>query len=172
VPRRAALLLDFVGALEAPLGYGVIYGNRQDLLPRPLTEMTLSELLGFQQELARNLGSAAAGRYQVVPMTLAEMKRRLRLGGRRRFDPDLQDLIGYALLRRRGFDGFAAGDLPLEAFALALAKEWASLPVLAPLAGAHRPLEAGETYYAGDGRNKALVGPGEFAALLQHCLAM
>lgn len=30
VPAGAALLLDFIGGIEAPRGYDVIYGNNQD----------------------------------------------------------------------------------------------------------------------------------------------
>jgi muramidase (phage lysozyme) len=172
VPKSAALLLDLIGSLEAPLGYGVIYGNRQHLLARPLTEMRLGEIQIAQQQWANAFGSSAAGRYQVVRTTLSDMIRKLRLGSRRRFDPDLQDLIAYRLLRRRGFDRFVVGELPLAVFALELAKEWASLPVLARMQGAHRLLEAGETYYAGDNRNRALVEPAEFKALLQRCLTI
>ena len=37
--------------------------------------------------------------------------------------------------------------------------EWASFPVLADTKGATRSIKAGQSYYAGDGLNKALVSP-------------
>ncbi|WP_244629866.1 hypothetical protein [Brucella intermedia] len=37
VPAGEALLLDFIGGIEASPGYDVIYGNNQDGLPKPIT---------------------------------------------------------------------------------------------------------------------------------------
>lgn len=45
VPTGAAMLLDFIGGIEAPNGYGTIFGNKQSKLSKPLTEMTLDEVL-------------------------------------------------------------------------------------------------------------------------------
>ena len=42
---------------------------------------------------------------------------------------------------------------------IGLAKEWASFPVPSRMRGAHRTVERGQSYYAGDGLNKALIGP-------------
>ncbi|MDH6229597.1 hypothetical protein M2281_000169 [Mesorhizobium soli] len=39
VPAGAAMLLGFIGDIEAPKGYGTIYGNNQGKLPKPLTSM-------------------------------------------------------------------------------------------------------------------------------------
>jgi hypothetical protein len=171
IPASAVLLLDFIGQVEAPGGYGVIYRNRQGTLARPLTEMTLGEVLAAQPGWTTAHGSPAAGRYQVITRTLAGIAEELGLDHALPFDADLQDRIGLALLRRRGFDSFVSGVLPLPDFALALAKEWAAFPVLSPLRGAHRLLEVGETYYAGDKRNRALVAPATFLAVLQQSLA-
>jgi hypothetical protein len=168
VPRGAALLLDFIGDIEAPSGYGTLYRNCQHLLARPLVEMNLGEVLAAQPEWARQAGSSAAGRYQLIHATLAEMSGKLRLAPGRRFDPDLQDLLGYALLRRRGYARYAAGAMPRNDFALALAREWASIPVIEPVLGAHRPLVPGESYYAGDNRNHALIDVESLAGLLDR----
>jgi muramidase (phage lysozyme) len=172
IPRSAVVLLDFIGQVEAPGGYGVIYSNRQHLLATPLTEMTLGEVQAAQPGWVKANGSSAAGRYQVIAKTLAGLVEELHLDPGRRFDADLQDRLGLALLRRRGFDRFASGELPLPDFALALAKEWAAFPVLSAVRGAHRLLEPGETYYAGDGRNRALIAPPTFLAVLQQSLAV
>jgi len=55
-------------------------------------------------------------------------------------------------------------------FALNLAKEWASFPVLAETFGQKRKVTRGQSYYAGDGVNKALVPPGDVEAVLAEVL--
>jgi GT2 family glycosyltransferase len=172
VPRSAAWLLDVIGLIEAPRGYGSIFRNRQNRLEKPLTAMTLAEVLAAQPGWDKANGSGAAGRYQVIEPTLAGVIAELGLDPGDRFAPSLQDRIGYHLLRRRGFDQFAAGMLPLADFALALAQEWAGFPVLTAMPGAHRRVEPGETFYAGDGRNQALIWPAAFIAILRQSLAL
>lgn len=172
IPRSAGLLLDAIGSIEAPWGYGTIYRNRQHQLATPLTTMSLAEVMTAQPGWAAANGSTAAGRYQVIDRTLAGIAADLALDPAARFDAHLQDRIGYGLLLRRGFDRFIAGDMPLTDFAIELAREWAAFPVLAPVHGAHRQLEPGETWYAGDGRNRALLSPAVFAAVLERCLAL
>ena len=45
IPGPAMMLLEFIVCIEAPQGYGSIYGNNQDKLPKPLTSMTLDEVI-------------------------------------------------------------------------------------------------------------------------------
>lgn len=168
----AGLLLEVIGTIEGPRGYEVIFRNRQDRLATPLTAMTLAQVLAAQPGWATANGSSAAGRYQVIEQTLTTISADLALDPRERYDARLQDRIGYGLLLRRGFDRFIARDLSLPAFALELAREWAAFPVLAPVEGMHRQLAAGETYYAGDGRNRALMSPPLLVAILERCLAL
>jgi muramidase (phage lysozyme) len=172
IPRSAALLLAVIGSVEAPGGYGVIYRNRQHQLAASLTTMSLAEVMAAQPGWGAANGSTAAGRYQVIDRTLAGIATDLALDPAARFDEHLQDRIGYGLLLRRGFDRFIARDLPVADFAIELAREWAALPALVPVHGAHRLLAAGETWYAGDGRNRALLSPAVFAAVLERCLAL
>ncbi|MFS2326353.1 hypothetical protein U2P60_13220 [Brucella sp. H1_1004] len=65
-------------------------------------------------------------------------------------DPDLQDRLGYHLAIRRGYNDYISGNISRTEFGRRLAQEWASFPVLAPTRGAHRALQRGETFYAGD----------------------
>lgn len=60
VPTGAAMLLDFIGGIEAPKGYGTIFANKQSKLAKPLTEMTLDEVLVAQKAWSKNHGSSAA----------------------------------------------------------------------------------------------------------------
>lgn len=171
VPAGAALLLDFVGGIEAPRGYDVIYGNNQDKLPKPITQMTIGELVDAQASFTKRFKSSASGRYQLMRATLQGLARELGLRGTQLFDANLQDRLGFHLLKRRGYEDFMAGKISRTEFGKRLAQEWASFPVLAAVQGAHRKLKRGETYYAGDELNKALVKPEAVEALLDKVKA-
>jgi len=171
VPAGAAILLDFIGGIEAPKGYGTIYANKQDKLPTPLIEMTLDEIQTAQVTWSKRNGSSAAGRYQFMRATLRGLMGDLGLRGSQKLTPDLQDALGYELLKRRGYVNFAAGTLSLRAFGNNLAKEWASLPVLTDTKGQKRDVKRGETYYAADGLNKVLTTPEKVEAALTKALS-
>lgn len=166
VPSGAAILLDFIGGIEAPEGYGTIYANKQSKLPKPLTEMTLDEVQAAQVGWSKHHGSSAAGRYQFMRATLKGLMADLGLRGSQKFSADLQDALGYELLKRRGFIAFRSGAKTPRAFGNDLAKEWASLPVLTDTKGAKRAVRRGETYYAADGINKVLTTPEKVEAAL------
>lgn len=162
-PPGAAILLAFIRSVETGRkdgsAYTTIYGHNEAKLPKPITSMTVDEVIAAGQGWTRAYRSSAAGAYQFLNATLKDLKRTEKLTGREVFTPALQDRLGLALLLRRGFDGFMAGTIGLNAFGLGLAKEWASFPVLADTKGAHRAVKRGETYYAGDKLNRALVTP-------------
>ncbi|GAA5665135.1 hypothetical protein Brsp07_03638 [Brucella sp. NBRC 14130] len=166
VPAGAALLLDFIGGVEAPRGYDVIYGNNQDKLPKPITQMTLGELVDAQASFTKRFKSSASGRYQFMRDTLQDLSRELGLRGTQIFDANLQDRLAYHLLKRRGYDDYVAGKITRTEFGKRLAQEWASLPVLAATKGAHRDLKRGQSYYSGDALNKSLVSPAKVEAVL------
>lgn len=159
VPLPAAKILDFIGSKEAPNGYDTVYGNNQRKLTKQITEMTVDELIANQSGFTRNFGSSASGRYQFMRATLQDLKRTEKLSGREIFTPDLQDRLGFALLKRRKYDQWVSGKINHDQFMIELAKEWASFPVPYDMQGAHRRVRRGETYYAGDKLNKSLVGP-------------
>src|SRR5688500_18287366 len=113
VPPGAAKLLDFIGDIETgrkpPEAYEVVYGHNQKKLPKPLTTMTLAEVLAWGPKWATQFGSSACGRYQFMAgknHTLQGLKDELRLGAGQVFDPNLQDRLGYHLLLRRGYADF------------------------------------------------------------------
>ncbi|MGH6999054.1 MAG: hypothetical protein ACREEO_12725, partial [Phenylobacterium sp.] len=159
VPTGAALLLDFIGSIEAPRGYDTIYGNNQDKLAVPVTSMRLSEILAEQAGWSKRFGSSATGRYQFMKATLTGLITELGLPRAQVLDASLQDRLGHHLLKRRGYEAFMAGTISRTEFGRRLAQEWASLPVLAPTQGGKRNVLRGQSYYAGDGVNKSLVRP-------------
>jgi muramidase (phage lysozyme) len=159
VPPSAKILLDFIASYEAPHGYDTVYGNNQRKLTKPITAMSLDELMANQKGFTRAFGSSASGRYQFMRDTLAGLKTELRLTGDEQFTPEFQDWLGYALLKRRGFLKWSTGQMTDQGFALGLAQEWASFPVLQTTLGAKRKVKRGQSFYSGDGLNKALVKP-------------
>lgn len=166
LPAGARRLLDFIGKTEAPKGYDTVYANRMADMPKPLTTMTLGEVIADGPRRTKRFRSSAAGRYQFMTATLKDLKFSLGLTGTEMFDADLQDRLAMQLLKRRGFYEFCSGKMKLNAFALRLAQEWASLPVLEKVSGQHRTVAPGESFYAGDTLNKALVDPHEIVDVL------
>lgn len=168
VPAFAGRLLDFIGGIEAPAGYDTIYANAQKRVAafkaRPITKRTIAEWISDGK---RGQASSAAGRYQFMQATLKSLMTELGLRGSEVMTPDMQDRLGFHLLKRRGYDKYVAGSMSLQSFALNLSKEWASLPVLSAVTGAHRLLKRGQSYYAGDSLNKSLVTPERVEAILR-----
>lgn len=163
LPASAAILLAAIRQNETgrkdASAYETIYGHNEKHLPKPLTKMSLDEVIAAGPGWTRAYKSSAAGAYQFMNATLKDLKASLGLIGTETFSPAFQDRLGLALLKRRGFDGFMAGTIGRNAFGLGLAREWASFPVLADTKGQKRAVKRGETYYADDGLNKALVKP-------------
>lgn len=176
VPAGAVRLLDFIRdtevGTETRSGYDVIFGFNQNRLPKPVTSMTIDEVLASQRSWTQRFGSSATGGYQFMRATLGGLKTELRLRGGQVLDPNLQDRLGFHLLKRRGYESFVSGRMDVVEFGKRLAQEWASFPVLAAVTGAHRPLARGQSYYAGDGLNKALVSPDRVEAVLAEVLEL
>ncbi|RWM19656.1 MAG: hypothetical protein EOR72_00185 [Mesorhizobium sp.] len=175
VPSGAAMLLAFIGGIEAPHGFDTVYGNNQAKLPKPLTSMTIDEVIAAGPRWTKSFGSSAAGLLQFMRATLIRLKKKLGLTGKELLDGPMQMALGYELLKERGFAELVAGTKSRTAFGLGLAQEWASFPVLAPTVKgtgkAKRTLKRGQSYYAGDGVNKALVAPEKVEAMLDKVKA-
>lgn len=182
VPNGAALLLAFIAKTETGKegreAYDVIYGHNQKKLKKPITQWTLDEVEADGPKRTKLFGSSAAGAYQFMrdtldsPKTLKDIEGEMGLTGKELFSPDLQDLMGYHLLKRRGYLDFVGKKITKLAFGKALAQEWASFPVLADTQGSRRKVTRGQSYYAGDGLNKALISPEKVEAVLADVLAV
>ena len=77
LPSKAAVL-DFIGRYEAPGGYDQAHAAVPESPPRPLTAMTIREVLAWQKRIRPRAVSTAAGRYQVIHDTLASARREIR----------------------------------------------------------------------------------------------
>jgi len=174
IPAGAARLLDFIRdtevGTESRSGYDVIYGFNQGKLPKPVTSMSIDEVLANQASWSSRFGSSATGGYQFMRATLGGLKDELKLLGRQILDANLQDRLGFHLLKRRGYERFVSGQIDRTEFGRRLSQEWASFPVLAPVRGAHASLTRGQSYYAGDALNKALVSPETVEKVLDEVL--
>ena len=150
-------LLRFIGRIEAPKGYNQVWGGIRsaDLPPKPLTSMTVREVLAWQDRIDPRYRSEAAGQYQILEDTLRGLYAEAGLGLDSLFDEAGQDALATQLLRRRGLKRYLAGEITAEVFANNLAHEWASLPLVSGP-------KVGRSVYAGDGLNKSLVGVSEF----------
>jgi muramidase (phage lysozyme) len=177
VPPGAAILLDFIRETEVGrsdrASYDVIYANKQGKLKQPLTTMNYGDIVDAQKGWSKNHGSSAAGAYQFMRATLIGLAKEIHsLKGTEVFTPDLQDRLAYHLLKRRGYQEFVTGNITLVDFARRLAMEWASFPVLAECKGSHRFIKRGQSFYAGDGVNKALVSSEKVEAVLAQVLSI
>lgn len=162
-------LLDFIARYESRGDYNVVWNGIKgaDRPKTALTTMTVAEVLAWQDSIDARYMSEAAGRYQILEDTLRGLYRQAGVPLTALFDKSTQDKLAIALLRRRGLDDYLSGRMSLEAFALALAKEWASLPVPFDINRGRQNVKRGQSYYAGDGLNKAHADLDEFLAVIQ-----
>jgi len=161
-------LKNLIARFESKGDYNIVYGGIPERfwpdthLGKPLIQCTIGEVLGWQAYVTSNqVGavSSAAGKWQVIRKTLTEFAPKAGLFDDDLFNPTNQDRIFEVLLERRGFGLFLKGALSETEFANNIAREWAAMPVVSDIQGAHRKLARGECFYAGDKVNKALVSP-------------
>jgi len=148
-------LLDVIRQKESQGNYNIFAGDKPTT-NRNLTNRTLNDVIRIQ-------GQKAAGAYQFKPKTLQTLMKDLQLTGKEKFTPELQDQLAMRLLERRGLNDYLSGNIDTPTFGLNVAKEWASLPVLAPTKGYRgRSVEPGMSFYEGYGSNKALLKGEDF----------
>lgn len=150
-------VLDLIGRYESRGDYDIVYGGiPKAQRPAKLTAMTIDQVIAWQKRVVNaGAASSAAGKYQIIRKTLEASIAALRMSRSRLFDKATQDQLAMHLLRGRGMQRFLDGQIDADDMALGLAKEWASLPVPHDMKGASRQIKAGQSYYAGDGLNKA-----------------
>ncbi len=169
IQDAATPLLDFIGNKESE-GYDDISGLvSPSVYPtKPLTQMTIQEVLDWQESIDASQNSEAAGRYQIMEDTLRgynndastgpgnPLYTRAGLGAGDLFSMINQDKMAIVLLNQRGLTRFLDGAVTREQFANSLASEWASLPLVTGP-------NTGRSKYAGDSAgNRALTTVAEF----------
>ncbi|WP_234704957.1 hypothetical protein [Sinorhizobium meliloti] len=169
--RRGALgFLDFIAKYESAGNYNAVVDRvRNENSPR-LVSMSIEQILKYQKN---TLGRRnACGKYQIVEGTLKGNYAAAGLSRDHLFDADGQDQIAFHLLMtvRKG-DAFLRSDrgqAAFDKFALAVAQEWAAMPVLKAMTGHNGvSISRGDSYYSGTGGNRALTTAEEFEAAIR-----
>lgn len=152
-------LLDFIARFESSGNYNAFFRNAGNQNNPKFTQMLLSKVLEWQHNHTAVNGnpSSAAGRYQIVRRTLQDLIASMGLNpDTERFTQATQDSMAEALLERRGLSRYRAGAMSETDFANSVAREWASMPVVSAITGNKGfTLQPGQSFYAGDGINKA-----------------
>ena len=181
---RIKPLLDFIGNVESAKGYNYEYGNK----PLDLSNMTIKEVIEHQEKRKKEgVKSTAVGRYQFVLNTLKSLvltdsgkeKNPNDLPLDAKFTPELQDKAATILLQRRGLNDYLAGNMSPEVFSTEVAKEWASMPLIADTTVTRKNkkgkeeqvnLKRGQSYYSGVAGNKSLVNPNELLNVVKQTI--
>ena len=149
-------VLELVRRLEAPGGYDQVYGGVRLKPPRPITTLSVEEVLTWQRSTVRQGSvSSAAGSYQIIRPTLQRLVDQGVVSPSARFDAATQDRLGRHLLRETGY---RAGDTS-AATANRIAQVWAALPKVDGDG-------AGRSAYEGIAGNHALISADAFMAVL------
>ena len=157
---KTSNLLEFIGTLEAPGGYDSYSYYAAAPPPKPLTQMTIAEVLAWQDRIDARSKSEAAGRFQIMEDTLRPLVQSEGINTGRLFDVEMQNRLAVLLLKRRGWDPSAQNHI---AMANSLAREWAALPVVS---GPNK----GKSYYRNTkgARNRAQTTPDIFLDVLKN----
>ncbi len=148
-------ILDYLKPIEGgPNGYSAYQGDYLDeKQSADFTNMSIKGVLDWQ----RRNKNKAVGMFQFKPETLKETIDKLGIDESEKFTPELQDRITIELLNRAGYGDFLRDPKKnKDKFSNGLAKTWASVPLIK----ADGTKNAGESYYEGQGSNKA-KGDGE-----------
>ena len=164
----AGNLLDVIGNAESS-GYNTVYSGSRIRPYKPITQMTVAEVLQWQDDsVAAGSASSAAGRYQIIRKTLRGLVAKGAAAETDIYNQATQDNLARELLKQRGFNNFVNGNKGLGAMAKSIAQEWASMPVIERTQGQQRIVNPGESYYSGDGLNKSLIDTTELIAALRN----
>ena len=127
------------------------YNKKFKLMNNELTSYTLDSIL-YYQALAKDSPSGqlfGVGRYAIIPVTLKQLIKELKISTNSKFTPELQDELGYGLLvERKNIRNYLYQNVPdteenLEEAAMSAAMIWSSLGIPKATVMTYQ----GKTYY-------------------------
>lgn len=158
-------LIEFIyrGENSGKVDYNVVFNGiaAEDRPKKPITQMTVGEVLDWQASIDHKYNSEAAGAGQFMEDTLRDEVRRGTVSADDMFDNSTQDRLTVSLMRQKGLDSFLDGGMTPEDFGTNLARVWASLPVLKDTFRNGRPISRGSAYYGGVGANSSRAAHSE-----------
>jgi len=165
---KFAQLLSLIASRESNGNYNAHFGKAGNQNNPRFTTMPVKEVRRWQDDfIADGSDSSAVGKYQIIRTTLDAIIGRLKLDGSEIFDENLQDNMAMNLLQVRKLDEFLSKTIDIVRFGNNLAMEWASFPVLSNLTNDKgRLVHRGQSFYAGDGLNKAHIMPEQIEDVL------
>jgi len=148
-------LLRLIRHYEADGSYDTVEYRIPVRTPKPLTEMSIAEVMAWQRSLGR-VTSTAVGGYQFIRDTLRDTVERYQIDPNARFDAQMQDHLARLLMR----DCADAKARSTHAFANCLAGIWAALPLVT---GPNK----GKSKYRHIAGNRARTTPEHVLAVLE-----
>lgn len=135
---------------------------------RKLTEMSVGEVLEWGETRIKEKKGTAAGKYQIINATLEGLVKQGAVSKTEMFTPETQEKLFTSLLPQQAINyisGKTSGKESEDEAILAISKVWAAVPI--PYDVPSRGLKAGQSYYAGDKVNKALMSVDTIRSALQ-----
>ena len=155
-------LLDLIYSAESGRNYDAWNTQTKIRSERPLTELTVAEIMAIQDKNKDNDGGAA-GAGQIKKSTMQLLLNNKILSRDDKFTPEVQDRAHLFLLQNRGLNDFLSGQIDLNEYGHRLSKEYASLPSM-------KGKTPDMSYYEGEAKNSARVRPAEINAQLSALL--
>lgn len=141
-------ILSLIGLHEGANNYDIVTHYTRIQPDKPLTLMTIREVMDFQTKVVRaGAGSSAMGMYQYIRKTLADVAIRSGIGYDALFDRYNQDRLSRYSLDQCGF---YRHDVPDTQIGNCLAGVWAALPLVSGR-------NAGKSNYHNYNGNRALT---------------
>lgn len=156
-PVNDGPILELIGSVEGPAGYDDFFRGAPSRPPKPISQMTIREVLEYQTRLQRQGSeSSAVGRFQFIRRTLAWLVDLHDIDQDRRFNRVTQDYLARVLLNNCQY---YQPDVSAHEIGNCLARAWAALPVISGDG-------AGRSFYGGVGSNRALTSREEVLSAL------